>query len=545
MQGEREVGTAANIASFERDWLAATRARFDATAEIVDARWRAGAVRDTLPPGTWRPEPRKACCQSGYRKTAVTQVARAERGGGGTWGRHVARDGGKREGGMHFLSSGGARLFVAAVAGVCAAVAVEAKSVAILGTTAKLACALSAELKKEGMRVQAQGTVARTAATDALAEAAALSRLVRAASRGATNAHGSAKQAILAALSQHVENKINAQARLVHQEIATMDAAARVLTLEPARAAGKIDGCIQTFSSHKSQGAGGTTAKAYISQHGADVSSSAIAYNARATFTETYLPGCTKATYEPASNNEARRQKLASLLESAATLYAAGDALIDSSDVANGCMLPSGKHNGNNGVYKTQDNALAHGGVLGGMWKVTATSGRQELKVKKLTAWTPTGGDEQEDENDDPARLDTAIEEFDGMTNNSTGTVLQATKRLTQQMREKIAPQKKNQEDEETEETADVPAMDIEAWLAHLASAAPPNSTQTREDTQPKENPQRRISNEGSSGEKKDAHEGQKLLQQEGHTRAHAASRATKKISAAVLSLHAAAAGRS
>ncbi|KAH8614646.1 hypothetical protein ERJ75_000661700 [Trypanosoma vivax] len=188
---------------------------------------------------------------------------------------------------MHFLSSGGLRLFVAAVAGVCAAVAVEAKSVAILGTTAKLACALSAELKKEGMRVQAQGTVARTAATDALAGAAALSRLVRAASRGATNAHGSAQQAILAALSQHVEKKISAQARLVHQEIATMDAAARVLTLKPARAAGKIDGFIQTFSSHKSQGAGGGTAKACISQHGAAVGSSAIDYNARATFTET------------------------------------------------------------------------------------------------------------------------------------------------------------------------------------------------------------------------------------------------------------------
>ncbi|KAH8614671.1 hypothetical protein ERJ75_000663200 [Trypanosoma vivax] len=155
---------------------------------------------------------------------------------------------------MHFLGSGGARLFVAAVAGVCAAVAVEAKSVAILGNTAKLACALSAELKKEGMHVQAQGRVARTAATDALAEAAAPSRLVRAASRGATNAHGSAQQAILAALSRHVENKINAQARLVHKEIATMDAAARVLTLKLARAAGKIDGFIQTFSSHKSQG---------------------------------------------------------------------------------------------------------------------------------------------------------------------------------------------------------------------------------------------------------------------------------------------------
>ncbi|KAH8614702.1 hypothetical protein ERJ75_000660700 [Trypanosoma vivax] len=108
---------------------------------------------------------------------------------------------------MHFLANGGLRLFVAAVAGVCAAVAVEAGNVAILGSTAKLACALSAELKKEGMRVQAQGTVARTAATDALAEACALSRLVRAASRGATNAHGSAKQAILAALSRHVEKK--------------------------------------------------------------------------------------------------------------------------------------------------------------------------------------------------------------------------------------------------------------------------------------------------------------------------------------------------
>ncbi|KAH8614677.1 hypothetical protein ERJ75_000664500 [Trypanosoma vivax] len=446
---------------------------------------------------------------------------------------------------MHFLGNGGLRLFVAAVAGVCAAVAVEAKSVAILGTTAQLACALSAELKKEGMRVQAQGTIARTAATNALAEAAALSRLVRAASRGATNAHGSAKQAILAALSQHVEEKINAQARLVHQEIEQMDAAARVLTLKLARAAGKIDGFIQTFSAHKSQGAGGTNAKACISQHGAAVSSSAIDYNARATFTETYLPGCTKATYELWFGNAPNKQKLASLLESARQLYAAGDALIDSSDVANGCMLLSGKHNGNNGVYKTQDNALNHGGVLGGMWKVTATSDGQDLKVKKLTAWTPTGGDEQEDENDDPARLDTAIEEFDGMTNNSTGTVLQATKRLTQQKLEKIAPQKGNQEDEGTEETADVPAMDIEAWLAHLASAAPPNSTAAREDTQPKENPQRSINNEGSSGEKKDAHKGQKLLQQEGHTRAHASSRATQKISAALLSLHAAAAGRS
>ncbi|KAH8619945.1 hypothetical protein ERJ75_000114000 [Trypanosoma vivax] len=166
-------------------------------------------------------------------------------------------------------------------------------------------------------------------------------------------------------------------------------------------------------------------------------------------------------------------------------------------------MLLSGKHDGNSGVYETQGAALAHGGVLGGMWKVTATSDQQDLKVEKLAAWTPTSGDEQEDENDDPARLDAAIEEFDGMTNNSTGTVLQATRRLTQQMREKIAPQKGNQEDEGTEETADVPAMDIEAWLAHLASAAPPNSTAAREDTQPKENPQRRINNEGSSGEKK------------------------------------------
>ncbi|KAH8614676.1 hypothetical protein ERJ75_000661100 [Trypanosoma vivax] len=268
---------------------------------------------------------------------------------------------------MHFLSNGGLRLFVAALAGVCAAVAVEAGTVAILGGTAQLECALSAELKKEGMRVQAQGRVARAAATNALAEAAALSRLVRAASRGATNAHGGAKQQILAALSQHEEKNINAQARLVHQEIARMDAAARVLTLKPARAAGKIDGFIQTFSSHKSQGAGGGTAKACISQHGATVGSSAIAYNARATFTETYLPGCTKAAYEPASNNEARKQKLASLLESAATLYAAGGALIDSTNVANGCMLVSGKHDGNSGVYKTQDNALAHGGVLGGM----------------------------------------------------------------------------------------------------------------------------------------------------------------------------------
>ncbi|KAH8614653.1 hypothetical protein ERJ75_000662100 [Trypanosoma vivax] len=445
---------------------------------------------------------------------------------------------------MHFLGSGGLRLFVAALAGVCAAVAVEAKSVAILGTTAKLACALSAELKKEGMRVQAQGTVARTAATNALAEAAALPRLVRAASRGATNAHGGAQQAILASLSRHVGNEINAQAGLVHQENARMDAAARVLTLKLARAAGKIDVFIQTFSSHKSQGAGGSNAKACISQHGAAVGSGAINYNERATFTETYLPGCTKAAYELGSDNEARKQKLASLLESLRELYAAGGALIDSTNVANGCMLLSGKHNGNSGVYKTQSNALAHGGVLGGMWKVTATSDGQDLKIEKLAAWTPTSG-EQEDENDDPARLDAAIEEFDGMTNNSTGTVLQATKRLTQQMREKIAPQKGNQEDEGTEETADVPAMDIEAWLAHLASAAPPNSTAAREDTQPKENPQRRINNEGSSGEKKDAHKGQKLLQQEGHTRAHAASRATKKISAALLSLHAAAAGRS
>ncbi|KAH8614705.1 hypothetical protein ERJ75_000663600 [Trypanosoma vivax] len=268
---------------------------------------------------------------------------------------------------MHFLGNGGARLFVAALAGVCAAVAVEAKSVAILGDTAKLACALSAELKKEGMRVQAQGTVARTAATDALAEAAAPSRLVRAASRGATNAHGSAKQAILAALSRHVENKINAQARLVHKENARMDAAARVLTLKPARAAGKIDGFIQTFSSHKSQGAGGTNAKACISQHGADVGSSAIDYNARATFTETYLPGCTKAMYELGFGNAPNKKKLASLLESARELYAAGGALIDSTNVASGCMLLSGKHDGNNGVYKTQTDALNHGGVLGGM----------------------------------------------------------------------------------------------------------------------------------------------------------------------------------
>ncbi|KAH8614664.1 hypothetical protein ERJ75_000664000 [Trypanosoma vivax] len=447
---------------------------------------------------------------------------------------------------MHFLGNGGLRLFVAALAGVCAAVAVEAKSVAILGNTAKLACSLSAELKKEGMRVQAQGTIARTAATNALAEAAALSRLVRAASRGATNAHGSAKQAILAALSQHVENKISAQARLVHQENAKMDAAARVLTLKPARAAGKIDGFIQTFSAHKSQGAGGGTAKAYIGRDSATVGSGAIAYNARATFTETYLPGCTKAPYEPGSNTDANKQKLASLLESARQLNTAGGTLIDSSNVNSGCMLLSGKHNGNNGVYKTRSNALAHGGVLGGMWKVTATSsGRQELKVEKLAAWTPTHGDEQEDENDDPAKLDTAIEEFDGMTNNSTGTVLQATKRLTQQMREKILPHKGNQEDEGTEETADVPAVDIEAWLAHLASAAPPNSTAAREDAQPKENPQRSINNDGNSGEKKDAHKGQKLLQQEGNTRAHAASRATQKISAAPLSLHAAAAGRS
>ncbi|KAH8614685.1 hypothetical protein ERJ75_000661500 [Trypanosoma vivax] len=208
-------------------------------------------------------------------------------------------------------------------------------------------------------------------------------------------------------------------------------------------------------------------------------------------------------------------------------------------------MLLSGKHDGNNGVYKTQGDALAHGGVLGGMWKVTATSDGKDLKVEKLAAWTPTGAGEQEDKNDDPAKLDTAIEEFDGMTNDSTSTVLQATERLTQQVREKILPQKKKQEDEGTEEAADVPAVDIEAWLAHLASAAPPNSTAAREDTQPKENPQRRINNEGSSGEKKDAHKGQKLLQQEGHTRAHAASRATQKISAAVLSLHAAAAGKS
>ncbi|KAH8619948.1 hypothetical protein ERJ75_000113600 [Trypanosoma vivax] len=414
---------------------------------------------------------------------------------------------------MHFLSNGGLRLFVAAVAGVCAAVAVEAKSVAIFGTTAQLACALSAELKKEGMRVQAQGRVARTAATDALSGACALSRLVRAASRGATNAHGGAKQQMLAALSQHKEKNINAQAGLVHQENAKMDAAARVLTLKPARAAGKIDVFIQTFSSHKSQGAGGCTAKACIGQHGAAVGSGAIAYNARATFTETYLPGCTKAAYELGSNNEARKQKLASLLEGATTLYAAGESLIDSKDVANGSMLLSGKHDGNSGVYKTQGNALAHGGVLGGMWKVPATNGGQDLKIEKLAQWTPTSGDEQEDENDDPARLDAAIEEFDGMTNNSTGTVLQATKRLTQQMREKILPQKGSQEDEGTEETADVPAMDIEAWLAHLASAAPPNSTAAREDTQPKENPQRSINNEGSSGEKKDAHKGQKLLQ--------------------------------
>ncbi|KAH8619953.1 hypothetical protein ERJ75_000113700 [Trypanosoma vivax] len=208
-------------------------------------------------------------------------------------------------------------------------------------------------------------------------------------------------------------------------------------------------------------------------------------------------------------------------------------------------MLVSGKQDGNSGVYKTQGAALAHGGVLGGMWKVTATSDGKDLKVEKLAAWTPTRGDEQEDKNDDQAKLDAAIEEFDGMTNNSTSTVLQDTKRLTQQMREKILPQKGNQEDEGTEETADVPAMDIEAWLAHLASAAPPNSTAAREDTQPKENPQRRINNEGSSGEKKDAHKGQKLLQQEGHTRAHASSEATQKISAALLSLHAAAAGRS
>ncbi|CCD18688.1 variant surface glycoprotein (VSG), putative, (fragment), partial [Trypanosoma vivax Y486] len=310
------------------------------------------------------------------------------------------------------------------------------------------------------------------------------------------------------------------------------------------RAAGKIDGFIQTSSAHKSQGAGGRNAKAYIGRDGAAVSGGAIAYNARATFTETYLPGCTKATYELGSDNEARKQKLASLLESAATLYAAGGALIDSSDVANGCMLLSGKHDGNNGVYKTQGNALAHGGVLGGMWKVTAGNAGQDLKIEKLAAWTPRSGDDKEDENDDPAKLDAAIEEFDAMTSNSAGTVLQATKRLTQQMREKIAPHKGNQEDEGTEETADVPAMDIEAWLAHLASAAPPNSTATREDTQPKENPQRRIHSEGNSGEKKDAHKGQKLLQQEGHTRAHAASRATKKISAALLSLHAAAAGR-
>ncbi|KAH8619951.1 hypothetical protein ERJ75_000114100 [Trypanosoma vivax] len=188
---------------------------------------------------------------------------------------------------MHFLSNGGLRLFVAAVAGVCAAVAVEAKSVAILGNTAKLACALSAEWKKEGMRVQAQGTVARTAATNALAEAAALPRLVRAASRGATNAHGGAQQAILAALSRHEEKNINAQEGLVHQEIARMDAAARVLTLKLARAAGKIDVFIQTFSAHKSQGAGGSNAKACIGRDGADVGSSAIAYSARATFTET------------------------------------------------------------------------------------------------------------------------------------------------------------------------------------------------------------------------------------------------------------------
>ncbi|KAH8614687.1 hypothetical protein ERJ75_000663800 [Trypanosoma vivax] len=395
------------------------------------------------------------------------------------------------------------------------------------------------------MRVQAQGTIARTAATDALAEAAALSRLVRAASRGATNAHGSAKQAILAALSRHVGNEINAQARLVHKENARMDAAARVLTLKPARAAGKIDGFIQTFSSHKSQGAGGSNAKAYIGRDGAAVSGGAIAYNERATFTETYLPGCTKAAYAPGSNTDANKQKLASLLESARELYAAGGTLIDSSDVASGCMLVSGKHNGNNGVYKTQGNALNHGGVLGGMWKVTAGNGGQDLKIEKLAAWTPTSGDEQEDENDDPARLDTAIEEFDDMTNNSTGTVLQATRRLTQQMREKIAPHKGNQEDEGTEEAADVPAMNIEAWLAHLAGAAPPNSTAAREDAQPKENPQRSINNDGNSGEKKDAHKGQKLLQQEGNTRAHAASRATKKISAALLSLHAAAAGRS
>ncbi|KAH8614719.1 hypothetical protein ERJ75_000663000 [Trypanosoma vivax] len=64
--------------------------------------------------------------------------------------------------------------------------------------------------------------------------------LGQAASRGATNAHGGAKQAILSALSRHVENKINAQARLVQQEIAKMDAAARVLTLKLARAQGKL-----------------------------------------------------------------------------------------------------------------------------------------------------------------------------------------------------------------------------------------------------------------------------------------------------------------
>ncbi|KAH8619946.1 hypothetical protein ERJ75_000113400 [Trypanosoma vivax] len=446
---------------------------------------------------------------------------------------------------MQFLANGGLRLFVAAVAGVCAAVAVEAKSVAILGDKAKLACALSAELKKEGMRVQAQGTIARTAATNALAEAAALSRLVRAASRGATNANGNGNKAILAQLSRHVENKINAEVRLVQQEIAQMDAAARVLTLKLARAAGKIDGFIQTFSSHKSQGAGDTTAKACISRDGKTVGTSAINYNERATFTETYLPGCTKAEYEPTSNNEERKQKLASLLEKAKELYAAGGQLIDSSDVANGCMLLSGKHDGNSGVYKTQDNDLNHGGVLGGMWKVTATTDQQDLKIEKLTKWTPKRGDEQEDENDDPAKLDAAIEEFDGMTSNNTGRILQATKRLTHQMREKILPQKGNQEDEETEQTADVPAMDIEAWLAHLASAPPPNSTAAREDTQPKEKPQSRINNEGSSGEKKDAHKGQKLLQQGGHTRAHASSRATQKISAALFSMHAAAAGGS
>ncbi|KAH8614727.1 hypothetical protein ERJ75_000660600 [Trypanosoma vivax] len=146
-----------------------------------------------------------------------------------------------------------------------------------------------------------------------------------------------------------------------------MDAAARVLTLKLARSAGRIDGFIQTSSAHKSQGAGDGTAKACISQHGADVSSSAIAYNARDTFTETYLPGCTKATYEPGSNSEPNKQKLASLLESARRLHAAGGELIDSSDVANGCMLLSGKHDGNSGVYKIQSNALAHGGELGSM----------------------------------------------------------------------------------------------------------------------------------------------------------------------------------